>query len=107
MTDRVQELRELEEAATPGPWEPVGTSTGCIIAGPGRYYVAGDVDAEDGNLIIAARNALPDLLDIAEAAQTLALAVREYFTPNEPAEHFEDALAQVESALAKLDGGDQ
>lgn len=52
MSDTIRRLRELEAEATPGPW-------------PWRLVLRSKADA---NLVVAARNALPLLLDIAEAA---------------------------------------
>lgn len=78
-------LRELHEKATPGPWvaEVDDTPNRCAgIAGPTQYddyAYRGDIVVTDSGvypprmpdaaLIVAARNALPALLAIAEAAR--------------------------------------
>lgn len=79
MTDltpaEIAELRRLHEAATPGPWENGNEYDGtrsCRITGPDgldfkvdyepqRHFYSQYKDAAD--LIVAARNALPRLLD--------------------------------------------
>lgn len=71
MTSILERLRELEQTATPGPWH-VG-STGLIkhhamwIASMSGS-MSNPAIATDAALIAAARNHLPQLLDIAEAA---------------------------------------
>lgn len=79
MTDR---LRELERAATPGPWVPDDTSdghsddlgrevsTGWFRRGPGQVDV-GDYNTltyADAAFIAALRNLVPELLDVVDAA---------------------------------------
>lgn len=86
MTDVVARLRQLEAAATPGPWrmrvrKPLAskyTGPSHVVAGepgPVRAAIAdyarnvADYCADpDAELIAAARNALPQLLAITEAA---------------------------------------
>jgi ribosomal protein S18 acetylase RimI-like enzyme len=58
MSDLLARLRELERAATAAPWR----------------YAPEPLCDEDAEFVVAARNALPVLLDIVEAAQPL----REY-----------------------------
>lgn len=53
------ELRELEKAATPGPWPPA------------LHPEQDDVGPNDWPLINAARNALVPLLDLADEADKL------------------------------------
>ena len=55
----VTDLRALEAAATPGPWSAEELPT---FAG----------SPPDGDLVAAARNALPYLLDVHKAARLLA-----------------------------------
>lgn len=77
----VDRLRQLEQAATPGPWkadcvedpnEPTGDGDEQYVFRPEvghqvcAYY---DSDSADAELIAAMRNALPALLDVAEAAE--------------------------------------
>lgn len=69
-------LRELEQAATPGPWNASMDTHPAHVARLGQWevygrrYVSGVV-ARDAALIAEARNALPALLDIAEAARAV------------------------------------
>lgn len=70
MTDRIDELQRLHEAATKGPWEA------------GSYFVWAEdehcvcaADTENQALIAAMRNALPALLRVARAAQQLRKAM--------------------------------
>ncbi len=81
MTDTLEELERLLKAATPGPWEKSGVRTKCIIedaisiGADGLAYIylpigkthneqAGALN--DAALIVAAINALPELLDRVE-----------------------------------------
>lgn len=83
----LERLRELEKAATPGPW---------TVAGPGEYgdrwiiqryppqsHIASSDDRSDigpdFSLIAAARNALPDLLAVVEAARLFVNADEQMF----------------------------
>lgn len=59
MTDVVARLRQLEAQATPAPWT-YDTDTQCFNFADNDENLA---------LSLAARNALPQLLDIAEAAR--------------------------------------
>ena len=70
------ELRKLAEAATPGPWwqEWVeGDEWYAVYGQPTGDLVCPEVctagDADDTNLLVAAVNALPDLLDALEKAE--------------------------------------
>ena len=72
----VEQLRQLEQAATPGPWGAAdGGSFGgwwlSINGDPSNRTLAAVPEGylPDAELIAAARNCLPALLDIAEAAQ--------------------------------------
>lgn len=74
MTDRT-ELRRLLELATPGPWEAntseatMDDRSGWRIGHPRRPQAFSAVmRAADAQLIAAAVNALPDLLDQLDAA---------------------------------------
>lgn len=79
--NRIEELRALEQSATPGPWEAVigdNQREAWVLSGSGEalevtprpedWNDAGLRDA-DAELITAMRNALPDLLAVVEAAQ--------------------------------------
>lgn len=76
----VSRLRELERAATPGPWhyEDERYSARCVIGvkpiddrwvAHAQPAFNGEVN---GKLIAAVRNALPLLLDVVEAARCVA-----------------------------------
>lgn len=75
----IDRLRELERAATEGPWRWLdgnGDDDDEIQDGRGEMVATGfrdDLlpDITDGRLCAAARNALPALLDVAEAARAL------------------------------------
>ena len=73
------ELRRLHEAATPGPWEQsiAGIEGDNYVAGTGPWHrVTFNESASmyDATLIAAARNALPALLAVVEAALELRAA---------------------------------
>lgn len=87
MTDTLARLRQLEAAATPGPWKWRELNS-----------------PADADLIIAARNALPRLLDIAEAAPDV-LEVLAAFHPMDADEpcHIYEAFTRLRVALAALD----
>lgn len=79
ITKAVVSLRELERAATPAPWEteededgywPV-SHRGDGVRAAVYSYVALPVVQEEADFIVAARNALPLLLDVADAARRL------------------------------------
>lgn len=95
MTDRLAELRELEKAATPGPWAPENCYS--LVTYDRSRQTHGTSDANRA-LIATVRNALPDLLAVVEAAREI------------DREGYVDAMANVPSwqrlasALAKLDG---
>lgn len=71
----LDELERLEKAATPGPWqEEAGASENRRIVSASEYYIAmiyrcAVTDDDDGGentaLIVAARNALPALIEAA------------------------------------------
>ena len=123
----VEQLRQLEQSATPGPWEAdlemdeerPSIYSGVIRRGPGyisfQTHVAeldsferdGDEDEaqalarRDAELIAAMRNAFPALLDIAKAAQ----AVARYAPSNTAASVEVDAFAIIDlmAALSRLE----
>lgn len=62
----VVELRQLDAAATPGPWESVGL--GAVWQRPDNPIIeAFDNPDADAALIVGMRNALPMLLDYLQA----------------------------------------
>ena len=78
MTDRT-ELRRLLDEATPGPWEAEGSQLwgpdGVLVAAVREHSTI--VDRPDAQLIAAAVNALPGLLDQLDAAEAALARVRE------------------------------
>ena len=106
----IEELRTLEKAATPGPWE--------LIKAPANYtQVVADKrfgeDAlicsdeanwscapqpEDAEFIAAARNALPDILDLLEEGATIIGHLRE----NIPRGRIVDWEDRINAFLDKL-----
>lgn len=99
----VARLRELEAAATRGPW----AATPATMAGRQMYKVTpqctdrGSMSGEDAALIAEARNALPALLAVAEAAAALERLIREAGGGREPGPH-KTAVDAVTDALAAL-----
>lgn len=67
MTDRIDELQRLHEAATKGPWRAIGS----LVDGDDSAYigVAECYRPSNAELIAAMRNALPALLRVARAAR--------------------------------------
>ncbi len=107
MTDRLDELQRLHEAATKGPWtydrckRPYSRG-GYSVLGPDGTRIFwenynGDADIEgdddDVNLVLAMRNALPALLRVARAADAVS---------KKPSQNWPEMLA----ALAELRGTD-
>ncbi len=70
----IEKLRELEKAATPGPWVEVDEYLVWSIQTPDRLQIARLPCAEtnrDPHLIATTRNLLPELLDVVEAAENI------------------------------------
>lgn len=63
----VQELRDLLGMAAPRPWRIGGELHGCIVSADDDTLIR--PLPGDAGLIVAAVNALPALLDIADAAR--------------------------------------
>lgn len=78
--EKLSELRALETMATLGPWECSKSDT--IWNSEIKYFIGGAADAA---FIVAARNALPELLD--------AIAARDA------------RIAELEAALRKIRDG--
>lgn len=81
------ELKRLDAEATPGPWKDVLTQAGIRHIEPGKcseeicalYGGPHDVgDVENSSLIVAIRNALPQIIRELEAGRALAESVREW-----------------------------
>jgi hypothetical protein len=72
MTDEIARLRELLAGATARPWRWShlldGIEARAILDGSGYFFASSD-DPQNGELIAAAVNALPALLDRLEAAE--------------------------------------
>ena len=71
MTDKLAELRAMEKAGTPGPCllSPNPLAPEITTAGPEIVIsLASSMGPANAILFAAARNALPALLDVAEAA---------------------------------------
>lgn len=84
MTDRIEELQRLHEAATQGPWEAMDQGThrfNCYEVFSGGTSVCNVTCCESGQderdceLIATMRNALPALLRVARAAKVLRTAM--------------------------------
>jgi hypothetical protein len=81
VTDRIDELQRLHEAATQGPWEAMDQGThrfNCYEVFSGGTSVCNVTCCESGQderdceLIATMRNALPALLRVARAAKDIA-----------------------------------
>lgn len=70
--DKIAKLRRLEAEATPGEWDYGNETKQLFIHGAlgHRYVIAVDMDKNDAALIVAMRNALPELLKALEEART-------------------------------------
>lgn len=123
MKDEIERLRELREKATPGPWEVQdGCSWRRIGAGgkdgnvlyPTNCRHDGHPDLSSGrgedraanlDLIVAAVNALPKLLDVAEIArEALTHCVEPGYLPS-IGKPLTDKLRAALSALGGKDNG--
>lgn len=78
MTDRLEHIEALLAAATPGPWEvhqetaeecPLGEGLYVDHRGGRPVAFASSGNNDDAALIVAARNALPDLVAAVKAAR--------------------------------------
>ena len=87
----VEQLRQLEQAATPASWETGGP---WLVKAPGKPRAVETMDSDDARLIAAARNALPALLDIAEELRGVVEAGQ---LPEAETAIFADMLARLET----------
>ncbi len=92
MTDRLDELQRLHDAATKGPWtydrcKRPHSRGGYSVLGPDgsrifweNYHGDADIEGDDDDvgLVLAMRNALPALLRVARAAAEFADDVFDY-----------------------------
>jgi hypothetical protein len=108
MTHSIQHLRDLLGKATPGPWQrgPAAHQ----IDGPGGLQIAATTswkNAADRELIVAAINAMPALLAIAEAANdVIESRYHIQFDLSEKLDALECATIDLRSALALLPLGE-
>src|SRR5574343_1588071 len=96
-SDPIQHLRELlaHPAVDLPPWRQ--SSAGwTIYQGPGRNCVATCEGANNAALIVAAINALPALLDVAEAAHKMRYYPEGSDTHTEGERQYDAALAKLE-----------
>jgi hypothetical protein len=69
--NEIEKLREIINAASPGPWEARAVDGNVAIAGAGGWVLEGDVAPAgfDAHAIAAMRNIISELLAVAEAHQ--------------------------------------
>lgn len=113
--EKLDELRELEKAASPGPWRPdVYEASGYTPTFdlnnrryPGEFYQA----KKDSELIAGARNALPALLDEVELLREREAKMKEALKfvadgclvpPDGGNPCLEDAIEHARTTLAEL-----
>lgn len=95
--DTLTHLRQLETFATPKPWR--GNQTTHIIeSAPATEVCRIVISQEDVEFIAAARNALPFLLDVAEAARLVEAYEQAGGT------EWWDAHSRLYEALVRLEG---
>lgn len=96
----IDELKRLEKALPPGLWR-FDEETGTVRRPNGKWV--GDFNGatdDEGRLSAAARNALPKLLAVAEAAKRVCARMRD----GEPGiTDYDDAVDDLERALAELE----
>lgn len=93
----LEDLKKLCQEATPGPWglKEHGLVSSSFPNSCGEnYQIAGDIDEQDADFIAAAREALPKLIAVAEAARVVAAGFRRFYDENE--QPLVDALAALE-----------
>jgi len=94
---KLDELKALDAAATPGPWHSASWGVG---DGGVDVVFYPDIDSADAALIAAARNALPKLLAVAEAAKRVCARMRD----GEPGiTDYDDAVDDLERSLDALE----
>lgn len=107
----IERLKELQAAATPGPWVVGGSYTvrtmrsslDWIARMRDRHHSHADSeDAANAKLIVTAINALPALLEVAEAAKWVRETTNHAYVLNQAA--VKGALKRLDAALANLEG---
>ena len=102
---QLDELRDMETRASPSPWE---YDMGAInVAAPNRFdWVAHDFSGDaDGPLVVAMRNALPDLLAMARRTAEAERVLREISAETPLSESRAEALEVAETDLAAARDG--
>ena len=101
----IDRLKALEKAATAGPWITGGCSGRMVkpVAFYGGDGFLADVDTkENSEMIVSARNALPALLKVAEAARAYHDMATSRYDSSRVAE-FERKQDALGEALAELE----
>lgn len=99
---KLEEIRGLCVAATPGPWTLLGDEAPTCWIRELCYGYEGDLPTDDARFIAMARTVLPKLLAVAEAAKGLKPKVgHSCFIASSSCEacRMEDALADALAAL--------
>lgn len=102
----LDELRTLEAKATAAPWivreEVVSRSDGRVTVATCGYCVSTDAGPEnDAALIVAMRNALPAMLDLANAVRTACDRIEREC---EESCRADTISGELRAALARLEG---
>lgn len=113
MTD-FDRVRSILDAATPGPWVPQSRDDGATAPwyvdthaypdGPEPVWAPPQypVSLEDVVAIVVARNLLPELIAVAEAAEEVVAAL-DAIRDDESQDRYGEALVDQRAALAALD----
>jgi hypothetical protein len=91
----VERLRGLLEKGTPGPWRVLGETH--QIGAAYDWWVGPPARETDADLIVAAVNALPALLDVVEVAQEV-----KRWAPTLSNSKFRQHVRDLGDALARL-----
>ena len=103
---KLDELKKLEAAATEGPWfvspNDAPEHYGAAVVDTGRVSDDLHLNAEwnDANFIVAMRNNIRALIEVAEAARAYQLT----HGPWRPSE--DEPWKRLTSALSRLEGGE-
>lgn len=97
---KLDELKRLEARATKGPWKDWieyrgARRTNIIARKDDPLHSIGSVNVNDSEFIAAARNALPALLRVVEAAREYYMA-RSCYTDGAVKDRLRDALRELE-----------
>ena len=104
----LEKLKELQEAATPGPWDREGFYNVLRIAKKSLDWELVNPtedtlmpDEKDAEYIVTLHNALPALIEVAEAAKWVRETTNHAYVLNQAA--VKGALKRLDAALAKLE----